>query len=233
MSDINFHKPYEGRKNNKYTYNIQLLYKYQSMVQKITKELRKTLRENPKYTNKNNTFIENYINKMTDSANVRSANLMKIIENIENSNNDTTYVSNLCKARKIYLDEIPILEQYINTLPVPQNNFENINQVPNNYPNFQVSKPEQKERLANMQKIEDSRKQKGIERENSKLFREANLGRSTIRRNINQMQKEQKNKNLYEQEKQAYLDFLKEENINKGIIKPNSYYKAQYYPPFK
>ena len=38
MEDINFHKPYEGRKDNKYTYNIQVLYRYQSLLQKITKE---------------------------------------------------------------------------------------------------------------------------------------------------------------------------------------------------
>ena len=227
MSDINFHKPYEGKKNNRYTYNIQLLYNYQSMVQKITKELRKILREN--------TFIENYINRMTDSANVRSANLMKIIENIEKPNNDiTTYVSNLCKARKIYLDEISSLEQYINTLPVPQNN-NNGNNNENNQENhiyFQELKPKQKKRLANMQKIEDSRTKKGIKRTNSKLNREANLGRSTIRRNINRMQKEQKSKYLYEKGKQAYIDSQKQMNKNMGIEMPNSYYENLYYPPF-
>jgi len=231
MQDINFHKPYEGRKDNRYTYNIQVLYRYQSLLQEITKELHKILKENPEYRNKNNTFIKNYINKITDSANVRGANLMKIIENIEKPKNITTYVSNLCKVRKIYLEEISILEQYINTLDLPQNNNnENNNE---NYPNFQVSKPKQKERLANMQKIKDSRTQKGIERENSKSLREANLGRSTIRRDINQMQKEIKNEFSYVQDRRAYIESLKNQNRSMGIKMPNSYYESEYFPSYQ
>ena len=42
MADINFHKPYKGKVGNDYTYKIQELYRYQSIVQKITKKLRET-----------------------------------------------------------------------------------------------------------------------------------------------------------------------------------------------
>ncbi len=55
MSDINFHQPYQGREN--YTFTIQKLYKYQYLLQEITKELQKILKQMPEYKNKKNANI--------------------------------------------------------------------------------------------------------------------------------------------------------------------------------
>lgn len=42
MADINFHKPYRGIDDNRYTFKIQKLYIYQHMLQEITKRMSKT-----------------------------------------------------------------------------------------------------------------------------------------------------------------------------------------------
>ena len=57
MLDINFHKPYRGREDNRYTFKIQKLYEYQYLLQEITKELQKILKQMPEYKNKNKATI--------------------------------------------------------------------------------------------------------------------------------------------------------------------------------
>jgi len=72
------------------------------------------------------------------------------------------------------LKRIAILKRYIKTLPVPQNNFENPNQKPNNSPNLQVSKPKQRERFTfTSSKIDGNKSGKST----SKAFREQALVR--------------------------------------------------------
>lgn len=206
MADINFHKPYKGK--NDYTYRIQELYKYQNLLKTITKELHKILKQDPEYKNKNNTIIKNDINEITNMVYVKNPNFMKILENIQKRDSKSkTYLPNLYKARKILLERIPILEKYINTLPVPQNNNETNNQEPNNYPYFPKSKPKQKERITYISE-KDGKKAK------SKLLRERNLGRSTFLNNNKQMKEEKKEKNreaneAYEAE--VYNNYLREE----------------------
>ena len=51
MTDINFHQPYQGREDNRYTFKIQKLYEYQYLLQEITKELQKMLKQMPEYKN--------------------------------------------------------------------------------------------------------------------------------------------------------------------------------------
>ena len=45
MSDINFHKPYKGKVGNDYTFRIQELYGYYHLLQEITKELHKIIKQ--------------------------------------------------------------------------------------------------------------------------------------------------------------------------------------------
>jgi len=79
------------------------------------------------------------------------------------------------------LKRIAILKRYIKTLPVPQNNFENPNQKPNNSPNLQVSKTKQRERFTTTSsKIDGNR----LGKSNSKAFR----GQALVR-NGNNMEK--------------------------------------------
>jgi len=70
MSDINFHKPYQGREDNRYTYKIQKLYEYQYLLQEITKELHKILKQMPEYKNKNKMNINSKINEITNNFHV-------------------------------------------------------------------------------------------------------------------------------------------------------------------
>jgi len=57
MTDINFHQPYQGREDNRYTYKIQKLYEYSYLLQEITKELHKILKQMPEHKNKNKAQI--------------------------------------------------------------------------------------------------------------------------------------------------------------------------------
>ena len=66
MSDFNFHQPYKGRENNKYTFLIQKLYNYQYTLQEITKELQKNLKQMPEYKNKNKANINLEIDKFVE-----------------------------------------------------------------------------------------------------------------------------------------------------------------------
>ena len=127
--------------------------------------------------------------------------------------------------------EISILEQYINTLDLPQNNNNVNNQE--NYPYLPKSKPKQKEKLPNIKKIESNREQTRIERANSKLFRKGNLDRSTFESNSRQMQEEINLQVLQKQDRRAYIEYLKEKNKSMGIKMPNAYYESQYFPNYQ
>jgi hypothetical protein len=79
MSDINFHKPYKGREDNKYTFLIQKLYNYQYTLQEITKELQKNLKQMPEYKNKNKANINLEINKLTTNVSFNPKDSNKIL----------------------------------------------------------------------------------------------------------------------------------------------------------
>jgi hypothetical protein len=77
MSDINFHKPYRGR--DTYIFRIQKLYKYQHLLQEITKELQKILKQKPEYKNKNKANINLEINKLTTNVSFNPKDSNKIL----------------------------------------------------------------------------------------------------------------------------------------------------------
>ena len=116
---------------------------------------------------------------------------------------------NLVYARKILLKRIPILRRYIKTLPVPQNNFENPNQGPNNnYPNPEVSKPKQRERFTTTSSKIDGKR---LGKSNSKAFR----GQALVRNEKN-MEKMRETQELEDWEaaraenEARYEEYLKE-----------------------
>ena len=123
MSDFNFHQPYLGREDNKYTFFIQKLYKYQYLLQEITKELQKILKQMPEYKNKNKANINLEINKLTTNVSFNPKDSNKILKSVieKKAKTENIYLFNLVAARKILL---PILEYYIESLPVPQNSNE-------------------------------------------------------------------------------------------------------------
>jgi len=208
MSDINFHKPYKGK--NDYTYKIQELYGYYYLLKEITKELHEIIKQNPEYIKikNNNQKINLEINKLNKSVSYNQKDSNKILQKVIDKNKPKTlniHLFNLFCARNILLKRIPILEQYINTLPVSQNNFENINQGPNNYPNFQVSKPKQKERFTTSSEKDGKKAQ-------SKLLRGMNLGHSTFQNSKRQMQEEQNLEAYKAQQAEEEYRYLREQH---------------------
>ena len=148
MSDFNFHQPYRGRKDNRYTFFIQKLYKYQHLLQEITKELQKILKQMPEYKNKNKANINLEINKLTTNVSFNPKDSNKILKSVieKKAKTENIYLFNLVAARKILL---PILESYIESVPVPQNSNEeeSNNGEPNFFEPFAKLKPKLKPKL--------------------------------------------------------------------------------------
>ena len=185
MSDINFHIPYNRREDNRYTFKIQKLYKYQYLLQEITKELQEILKQKPEYKNKANINLE--INKLTthvsfDRNPVTESNILKsVIQKKNKAKTENIYLFNLVAARKILL---PILESYIESLPVPQNsnNEESNNGEPNFFEPFAKLKPKLKPKSETKYMTENEKikaQSKEAEKLLSKKYRKANLVKNT------------------------------------------------------
>ena len=181
MSDINFHKPYKGRENNKYTFLIQKLYNYQYTLQEITKELQKILKQMPEYKNKNKANINLEINKITNSINIKKHQYGSILQKFQQKKargEPLLNIEDLFKVRKIILEHIKILEEYISQITVPQNNRFS-NNLEENY-NEPLTKSKPKSETKYMTENEKIKAQsKEAEKLLSKKYRKANLVKNT------------------------------------------------------
>jgi hypothetical protein len=188
MSDINFHQPYQGR--DTYIFRIQELYKYQHLLQEITKELQKILKQMPEYKNKNKANINLEINKLTANVSFNPKNSNKILKNVteKKAKTEKIYLFNLVAARKILLERIPILESYIESFPVPQNSNEeeSNNGEPNFFEPFAKLKPKLKPKSETKYMTENEKikaQSKEAEKLLSKKNRKANLVNNTYLEN--------------------------------------------------
>ena len=185
MSDFNFHQPYRGR--DTYIFRIQELYKYQNLLQEITKELHKILKQMPEYKNKNKANINLEINKLTTNASFNPKDSNKILKNVTEKKVKTEkiYLFNLVAARKILLERIPILESYIESLPVPQNSNdeESNNDEQNYFKSFAKLKPKLKTTKNMTEKEKIKAQSKEAEKLLSKKYRKANLVNNTYLEN--------------------------------------------------
>jgi hypothetical protein len=218
MSDINFHKPYRGREDNRYTFKIQKLYKYQYLLQEITKELQEILKQKPEYKNKANINLE--INKLTthvsfDRNPVTESNILKsVIQKKNKAKIENIYLFNLVAARKILLERIPILESNIESLPVPQNSNDGYSN--NEEPNYNKPLAKLKPKLKTNKKMTEKEKLKMIrkraEKSPFKLLKNRNLGSSTFQSNSMQMQEEMNKEAQEAYEAELYNRYLREEH---------------------
>lgn len=216
MDGIIFHKPYQGKVGNDYTYKIQELFRYYYLLQEITKELHEIIKQKPEHESikNNNQKINLEINKLTKNVSYNESESNKILQNVKNKKKSKfldTHLFNLVCARKILLKRIPFLRRYIKTLPVPQNNFENDNQGPNNnqnYSNPEVSKPKQTEKFTTTSSKIDGKR---LGKSNSKAFR----GQALVRNEKN-MEKMRETQELEDWEaaraenEARYEEYLKE-----------------------
>jgi len=190
MSDINFHQPYYGREDNRYTFFIQKLYKYQYLLQEITKELQKILKQMPEYKNKNKANINLEINKLTTNVSFNPRDSNKILKSVieKKAKTENIYLFNLVAARKILL---PIID-FFESLPVPQNSNEeeSNNGEPNFFEPFAKLKPKPKPKLkpkSETKYMTENEKIKAQSKEAEKLLskknRKANLVNNTYLEN--------------------------------------------------
>ena len=214
MSDINFHIPYNRREDNRYTFKIQKLYKYQYLLQEITKELQEILKQKPEYKNKANINLE--INKLTthvsfDRNPVTESNILKsVIQKKNKAKIENIYLFNLVAARKILLERIPILESNIESLPVPQNSNDGYSN--NEEPNYNKPLAKLKPKLKTNKKMTEKEKLKMIRKRADNLLKNRNLGRSTFQSNSMQMQEEMIQEAREANEAESYNRFLREEH---------------------
>ena len=185
MSDINFHKPYKGRENNKYTFLIQKLYNYQYTLQEITKELQKILKQMPEHKNKNKVNINLEINKITNSINIKKHQYGSILQKFQQKKargEPLLNIEDLFKVRKIILEHIKVLEEYISQITVPQNNrFSNNLEENYNEPLTRLSPKSQTKNMTEKEKIKAQSKE--AEKLLSKKYRKDNLVNNTYLEN--------------------------------------------------
>jgi hypothetical protein len=124
MSDINFHKPYRGREDNRYTFKIQKLYEYQYLLQEITKELQKILKKMPKYKNKNKATINSEINEITNTYYENKKDFSFILYKFYEmkAKSEPLDIDKLFSLRFVLIKLIETIQRSIGRLPVPQNN---------------------------------------------------------------------------------------------------------------
>lgn len=183
---------------NNYTFRIQKLYKYKHLLQEITKELNKMLKKNE-------------IEKLTTTVSFNPKDSNKILESVKQKNAKTKeiYLFNLVAARKILLDRIPILELYIQSIPIPQNfnNEESNNEESNINELLSKSKPKSKpKKMTEKGKLKMQRKE--AEKSLSKKSRGKNLKNTYLRK------KAETKKFLNKQSKQELDERMWEENLN-------------------
>ena len=245
MSDINFHIPYQGREDNRYTFEIQKLYEYQYLLQEITKELHKILKKMPEYRNINNATINLEINEITnhfsfDRNLVTESNILKsVIQKKNKAKNENIYLFNLVAARKILLERIPILESNIKSLPVPQNSNDGYSN--NEEPNYNKPLAKLKPKLKTNKKMTEKEKlkmiRKGAEKLLSKKYRETNLVKNTYLRNKaenNNFLDKQREEEYDERMLQQYLinEYGQNNNSNRmGWNTQNNHNNQNYYRP--
>jgi len=176
MSSINIHQPYKGRENNRYTYKIQKLYETQYLLQEITKELYKIIKQTPEYRNKNNANINLYINEITNSQHISKKYFGLVLYKFYESKakSEPLDIINLIFLRKT-------LQRSIERLPVPQNNNKNkfSNNLEENYnkpltgftPKSETKKMTEKEKLKIQRKIADKSKSKSGKSRNLQMKR--------------------------------------------------------------
>jgi hypothetical protein len=124
MSDINFHKPYRGREDNRYTFKIQKLYEYQYLLQEITKKLQKILKQKPEYKNKNKATINSEINEITNTYYENKKDFSFILHKFYEmkAKGEPLDIDKLFSLRFVLIKLIETLQRSIGRLPVPQNN---------------------------------------------------------------------------------------------------------------
>ena len=185
MSDINFHKPYKGREDNRYTFKIQKLYEYQYTLQEITKELHKILKKMPEYRNRNNATINLEINEITNQYDIKKKDFILILGKFyEKKEKGETYnIEELFSVRKVLINLIETLQRDIERLPVPQNNNRLSNNLEENY-NELLTKSKPKSETKYMTENEKIKVQsKEAEKLLSKKYRKANLANNTYLEN--------------------------------------------------
>jgi hypothetical protein len=208
MSDINFHKPYKGREDNRYTFKIQKLYEYQYTLQEITKELHKILKKMPEYRNRNNATINLEINEITNQYDIKKKDFILILGKFyEKKEKGETYnIEELFSVRKVLINLIETLQRDIERLPVPQNNNRLSNNLEENYnePLNRLSNNLEENNMTKKEKLKMIRKE--AEKLSSKLLKNKNLGRSTFQSNMQQMKQEDKEAKEAELLKQYYRE---------------------------
>jgi hypothetical protein len=226
MSDINFHQPYLGREDNKYTFLIQKLYNYQYTLQEITKELQKNLKQMPEYKNKNKANINLEINKLTTNVSFNPKDSNKILKNVteKKAKTENIYLFNLVAARKILLERIPILESYIESLPVPQNSNdeESNNDEQNYFKSLAKSKPKLKTTKNMTEKEKIKAQRKGAEKLLSKKYKETNLVKNTYL--TNKILSNEFIKNAIDKEESE----LEEERLHQFLLNVDPEYRRQF-----
>ena len=124
MTDINFHQPYQGREDNRYTFKIQKLYEYQYLLQEITKELQKMLKQMPEYKNKNKATINLEINEITNTYYENKKDFSFILHKFYEmkAKSEPLDIDKLFSLRFVLIKSIETLQRSIERLPVRQNN---------------------------------------------------------------------------------------------------------------
>jgi hypothetical protein len=192
------YKSYQPKNN--YMFRIQELYKYQYLLQEITKELNSLV--------KNNDELEKLTTNVSFNKSQSNRILKAVIE--KTAKTKPLYLFNLIAARKILLERIPILE----SLPVPQNSnegYSNNGRYYNEHNNHLTRikpKPNPKP-MTEQQKLKFQRK--GAEKKRNKSNRETNLEINTYPNNkkkTNNFFTLQKKKDFEQKQWENNLEFI-------------------------
>lgn len=197
------YKSYQPKNN--YMFKIQELYKYQYLLQEITKELNSLV--------KNNDELEKLTTNVSFNKSQSNRILKAVIE--KTAKTKPLYLFNLIAARKILLERIPILE----SLPVPQNSnegYSNNGEYYNehNNPLTRIKPKPNPKPMTEQQKLKFQRK--GAEKKRNKSNRETNLKKN------NNFFTLQKNKDLEQEQWENNLEFIyNNESNNESNIRGN------------